>query len=180
MAANLLQIFWIVPFTYTAKPCHFTAQIGTFGSRSSIRGLSMAGGPPACHTEVMSKARRAGKLGALLIGMLAFAGAVARAAEIYAPQTLDRYFRLEWSKAGPNVNGYVYNSANRHAAHMQLVVEGLDNSGKVVAKTLTWIRDVPPNNRGYFETAVPGAASYRVRILSFDWVEDRLDRRKAW
>jgi hypothetical protein len=117
---------------------------------------------------------------ALLVGLAVAAGSVARAAEIYAPQTLDHYFRLEWSKDGRNVNGYVYSSANRHAAHMQLVVEGLDGFGKVVAKTLTWIRDVPPNNRAYFVAAVPTAASYRVKILSFDWVEDRLDRRKAW
>ncbi len=139
----------------------------------------MADRAPACHTEIMSEARRVGG-GALLVGMLALAGAVPQAAEIYAPQTLDHYFRLEWSKSGGSVNGYVYSSANRHAAHMQLVVEGLDSSGKVVTKTTTWVRDVPPNNRAFFETTVPGAAAYRVRILSFDWVEDRLDRRKAW
>jgi hypothetical protein len=143
-------------------------------------GVSMAGQAAWCHTEAMSRRCRVGRLSALLVGLLALGGAFAQAAEIYAPQTLDHYFRLEWSKEGRNVNGYVYSSANRHAAHMQLVVEGLDSSGKVVAKTLTWIRDVPPNNRAYFETAVPPAASYRVRILSFDWVEDRLDRRKAW
>ena len=128
----------------------------------------------------MSRGRRVRWLSLLPVGLLALAGAFAQAAEIYAPQTLDHYFRLEWSKDGRSVNGYVYSSANRHAAHMQLVVEGLDGSGKVATKTLTWIRDVPPNNRAFFETAVPTAASYRVRILSFDWVEDRLDRRKAW
>jgi len=128
----------------------------------------------------MSRGRRVSWLSLLPVGLLALAGAFAQAAEIYAPQTLDHYFRLEWSKDGRSVNGYVYSSANRHAAHMQLVVEGLDGSGKVVTKTLTWIRDVPPNNRAFFETAVPTAVSYRVRILSLDWIEDRLDRRKAW
>jgi hypothetical protein len=29
--------------------------------------------------------------------------------------------------------------------------------------------EVPPNNRAYFTTRVEPAASYRVRILSFDW-----------
>jgi len=128
----------------------------------------------------MSRRRRVGWPSALFVGLVAVASAVAQGAEPYAPQTLDHYFRLEWAKDGSSVNGYVYSSANRHAAHMQLVVEGLDSSGKVVTKTLTWIRDVPPNNRAYFVAAVPTAASYRVRILSFDWVEDRLDRRKAW
>jgi hypothetical protein len=104
----------------------------------------------------------------------------ARAAEIYAPETLDRYFKLEWSRAGGSVNGYVYNAGNRRAAHMILLVEGLDGSGNTVNKTTTWVRDVPPNNRAFFEVAVPTAAAYRVSVQSFDWVEDRLDRRKAW
>ena len=104
----------------------------------------------------------------------------AHAAELYAPETLDRYFTLEWSRAGRNLNGYVYNTGNRRAGHMILLVEGLDGSGQAVNKTTTWVRDVPPNNRAFFEVAVPTAAAYRVSVLSFDWVEDRLDRRKAW
>jgi hypothetical protein len=104
----------------------------------------------------------------------------AGAAELYAPETLDRYFQLEWSRAGKNVNGNVYNTGNRRAAHMILLVEGLDGAGNPVTKTTTWVRDVPPNNRAFFEVAVPTAAAYRVSVQSFDWVEDRLDRRKAW
>jgi hypothetical protein len=118
--------------------------------------------------------------GVLACTAVALPGAPVRAAEIYTQETLDRYFRLEWSKSGRNVNGYVYNTSNRRAAHMQLLVEGLDASGTVVTKTTTWVRDVPPNNRAFFDVAVPSAPSYRVSVLSFDWVEDRLDRRKAW
>jgi len=117
------------------------------------------------------------------LALLASTGPIdglARAAELYAPETLDRYFQIEWSRAGRNVNGYVYNAGNRRAAHMILLVEGLDGSGKAVNKTTTWVRDVPPNNRAFFEVAVPTAAAYRVSVQSFDWVEDRLDRRKAW
>ena len=112
--------------------------------------------------------------------LLVLATAPAHAAETYARETLDRYFKLEWSKTGRSIDGYVYNASNRRAAHMQLLVEGVDGSGKVVTKTTTWVRDVPPNNRAFFEVSVPNAQSYRVSILSFDWVEDRLDRRKAW
>jgi hypothetical protein len=116
----------------------------------------------------------------VLLGAACPSSVPAGAAELYAPETLDRYFQLEWSRAGKNVNGYVYNAGNRRAAHMILLVEGLDGSGKTVTKTTTWVRDVPPNNRAYFEVAVPTAAAYRVSVQSFDWVEDRLDRRKAW
>jgi hypothetical protein len=117
------------------------------------------------------------------LALLASTGPIdglARAAELYAPETLDRYFKIEWSRAGRNVNGYVYNAGNRRAAHMVLLVEGLDASGNPVNKTTKWVRDVPPNNRAFFEVAVPTAAAYRVSVQSFDWVEDRLDRRKAW
>ena len=121
--------------------------------------------------EAMRRVPSARILIALVAGLVV--GDLALASEIYAPQTLDHHFRLEWAKAGPNVNGYVYSSANRYAVHMQLVVEGLDGSGKVVSKTLTWIREVPPNNRAFFGTAVQTAAAYRVRILSVDWIESQ-------
>ena len=116
----------------------------------------------------------------VLLGAAGSSNAPAGAAELYAPETLDRYFQLEWSRAGKNVNGYVYNTGNRRAAHMILLVEGLDGAGKPVTRTTTWVRDVPPNNRAFFEVAVPTAAAYRVSVQSFDWVEDGLDRRKAW
>ena len=130
---------------------------------------------PAIHSSILG-------LSAVLILLAAATGmkAPARASELYAPQTLDRYFTLEWSRTGKNVNGYVYNTGNRRAAHMILLVEGLDGAGTSVTKTTTWVRDVPPNNRAFFEVAVPTAAAYRVSVQSFDWVEDRLDRRKAW
>jgi hypothetical protein len=84
----------------------------------------------------------------------------------------DGPFRLEWSKDGRKVNGYVYNPTSRYAASMQLLVEGVDPSGHVVNKTKTWVRDVPPNNRGFFDVSVPDAASYRVSILSFKWIQE--------
>ena len=119
---------------------------------------------------------------ALLAGGPGILAAPVWAAEIYSKETLDRYFKLEWSKSGRNVNGYVYNSGHRRAVNMQLLVEGLDASGKVVAKTTTWVRDVPPNNRAFFDVAVPTAPSYRVSVLSFDWIEDgdRFDRLKGF
>jgi hypothetical protein len=44
------------------------------------------------------------------------------------------------------------------------------------------VRDVPPNNRAFFESSVAEAPSYRVSIISFDWVEerDRIDRRRSF
>jgi hypothetical protein len=89
-----------------------------------------------------------------------------------AEASQDGPFRLEWSKDGRKVNGYVYNPTSRYAAFMLLLVEGVDPSGNVVNKTKTWVRDVPPNNRGFFDVPVPDAPSYRVSILSFKWVQE--------
>jgi len=114
-----------------------------------------------------------------LLGAAGPAGAPA-AAQLFAPETLDRNFRLEWSRAGRNLRGFVYNTGNRRAARMILLVEGLDGSGQPVTRTTTWVRDVPPNNRAFFQVAVPTAAAYRVTVQSFDWVEDGLDRRRGW
>ena len=63
---------------------------------------------------------------------------------------------------------------------MQLLVEGLDPAGAVVNRTSTSVRDVPPTNPPFFEVSVAAAPPYRVSIISFDWVEDRMDRRKSF
>src|SRR5437870_5739767 len=81
---------------------------------------------------------------AVLVSCLSPTSAPVQAAETYTQESLDHHFRLEWSKTGRNVNGYVYNSSNRRAAHMQLLVEGLAAAGTVATKTTTWVRDVPP------------------------------------
>jgi hypothetical protein len=126
----------------------------------------------------MPGTRHAVLLASLLAGASLVVLAPVTASEVYTKETLDQHFRLEWSKEGRNVNGYVYNSSSRRAVRMQLLVEGVDASGHVLTQTTTWVRDVPPNNRAYFDVSVPSAPSYRVSVLTFDWVED--DRRRPW
>jgi hypothetical protein len=97
-------------------------------------------------------------------------------------ESSDPAFRLEWARDGRKVDGYVYNRTSRYAAKMRLLVEGLDASGKVTAATGTWVTDVPPNNRSYFQVAVPDAQSYRVTIVSYTWIQEIAsgrDRREA-
>jgi hypothetical protein len=117
-----------------------------------------------------------GYLGAaVLVVILALSGPAS--AQNFAPESLDRWFRLEWTAGtgakGPQLSGYVYNTTNRRAVRMRLRIDGLGPTGKVVAHTETWVLgSVPPNNRSYFEAPVPPAVEYRVAVLSFDWVED--------
>ena len=95
---------------------------------------------------------------------------------LYATESLDRWFRLSWDvtqdRRGPQVEGYVYNTYGQGAERMILVVERLDPGGQVTDCTQTWVNGtVPPQFHTYFVTPVPdGAAKYRVRVLSFDFL----------
>src|SRR5437899_608147 len=93
-------------------------------------------------------------------------GAVGVSAQIYAPESLARDFRLEWEvtrgRKGPKVEGYVYNQAMRTADRMRLQIERLDASGKVVGSSTVWVfGTVRPDGRAYFSASVPEAASFR-------------------
>ena len=97
------------------------------------------------------------------------------AASNYAPESLERYFRLDWQTAagarGTVLSGYVYNKSSLFADRMQLRIDQVDAAGKVVGARTTWVRGgVPAENRAWFETRVPAAASYRVEVVSFDWI----------
>jgi len=112
---------------------------------------------------------------ALVVAAVSLIATGSAAAANYAQETLDRYFRIEYQVAPsgtrPVMSGYVYNmSPGVPAERMQLSIEGLDASGKVVATSSTWVLGgVPPGNRAYFSAAVAPAASYRVQVQSFDW-----------
>ena len=117
---------------------------------------------------------RAGRL-ALAIVVAAMLGVGGAEAANYAQETLDRYFRFEYevtpSATRPIVSGYVYNMhPGTPAERMQISIESLDASGKVIGTTSAWVLGgVPAGNRAYFSArAVPGA-SYRVQVLAFDW-----------
>jgi len=110
--------------------------------------------------------------------LLLLAVSIPAGAQNYAPDSLDRWFRLEWTagldaKGQPQLSGYVHNTTNRRAVRMRLAIDGVDPAGQIVAHTETWVLgSVPPNNRSYFQALVPPAPDYRVAVLRFDWVDD--------
>jgi len=97
------------------------------------------------------------------------------AAANYTQETLDRYLRIDYqvepSAARSVVSGYVYNMhPGLPADRLQLVIDAIDASGKVVGLSTTWILGgVPVGSRGYFSASVVPAASYRVQVLLLDW-----------
>jgi hypothetical protein len=92
----------------------------------------------------------------------------------------ERYFAVSWEafeRGGrPHLGGYVANQYGAPAWRVQLLVEGLDSSGQIVAQRIEWLGgDVGPFSRRYFEVSVPGpASSYRVRVFAFDFLQTAL------
>jgi len=112
---------------------------------------------------------------ALLITAVVSITAGSAAAANYTQETLDRYLRIDYqvepNAAQPVVSGYVYNMhPGLPADRMQLAIDALDASGKVVGSSSTWILGgVPISSRAYFTAPVVPAASYRVQVLFLDW-----------
>jgi hypothetical protein len=121
----------------------------------------------------MTRARRVVVLG-LTIALLLAGSTLGRAQTLYAPETTERYFPIEFQvtqqRKGRAVEGYVYNRGHQAAQRVRLQIQRLDAAGAVVGSSAIWIPgEVPMDSRAFFSASVPEAASYRVQVLSFDW-----------
>ena len=110
----------------------------------------------------------------LAVGLLLAGSLPSRAQMIYAPETTERYFPIEFqvtkNRKGPAVEGYVYNRGHQGAQRVRLQIQRLDTAGAVVGSSTIWIPgEMPMESRAFFSAAVPEAASYRVQVVSFDW-----------
>jgi hypothetical protein len=121
----------------------------------------------------MIPVRRAIVTGLTVVFLLA--GSIpGRAQMLYAPETTDRYFPVEFQvtqkRKGPAVEGYVYNRGRQAAQRVRLQIQRIDAAGTVVGSSTIWVPgEMPMESRAFFSAAVPEAASYRVQVVSFDW-----------
>jgi hypothetical protein len=128
---------------------------------------------PSCSKEASMRGIRV----ALVLVVVALIAAGNAEAANYAQETLDRYFRIEFqvtpASPRPVISGYIYNTnAGLPADRMRLSIERLDAAGQVIGSSTTWVYGgVPAGNRAYFSAPVEPAASYRIQVLSFDWVD---------
>jgi hypothetical protein len=91
----------------------------------------------------------------------------------------ERFFHVEWS-AGPagrdqsRIVGYVYNDYREDAVNVQLRINELDESGRIIASVLQPVGDtIRGGSRAFFDARIPGnGASYRVAVASFDFMAD--------
>lgn len=111
----------------------------------------------------------------LLLGLPAGSGAADRLAPLIVGW--ESFFKVDWEagdRAGrPIVRGHVLNDWGYPARRIQLLVEGLDSSGQIVTQQVEWLGTaLTPGTRAYFEVPVrQRAASYRVSVFAFDWVQ---------
>lgn len=113
---------------------------------------------------------------ALLIAAGALGVDTGAARVISSPSGIDSRIRLEYEvgrtrRGAPEIQGYVYNDYARPANNVRLLVESLDEQGKVVGQSYGYVFGIVPTfNRTPFNVRVdtPGA-SYRITVTSFEW-----------
>ncbi len=87
-----------------------------------------------------------------------------------------QFFSLEW-QASPRgnqriVQGYIKNNWGLAAANMRLLVEALEPPDRLVSHRISWLGgQLTPGTRAYFETSMPPAPTYRVRVFAYDWIQ---------
>src|SRR2546422_10911976 len=102
---------------------------------------------------------------ALLLG-----GGRARA-EIYAAESLNRYFTIEWQGArsakGPVIEGYVHNKQDISVVRMVPAIQRGDGAGPGVGSPTAWGLGGPPGNRPFFQAQTTQAPGPGGRVLNF-------------
>jgi hypothetical protein len=79
--------------------------------------------------------------------------------------TIQRHGRLE-------VEGYVNNRSPYRVGNVRVLVDSLDDVGRIVDQRVSWVLgELGGDSRIYFDVPVTPAAHYRVRVFSYDRVD---------
>ena len=118
--------------------------------------------------------------------VLAMSAAIALALALMPPTTAawgedrgrpaNEAFHVSW-EPGPNpqmrrIQGRVHNDSRFRVTDVRLQVEGLDANTQPVGRTFAWaLGDIGPGGETSFVVeSMPGAATYRITVDSFDVV----------
>jgi len=123
-----------------------------------------------------SPASATGLLRSAVVILLVLAASAAPPVGAQVPPTYASYLRVDFgvepAKGGrTKISGYVYNSWDKWATDVRLLVEALDASGQPLGSTSVSVYGkVPPGNRSYFDAPLMATgASYRVTVQTADW-----------
>ncbi len=116
---------------------------------------------------------------ALMVLVLALSPACGQATRQLEPIVVgwERIFKVEWQSSEVRgrrvVWGYVNNDSPYDVTRVQLLVDALDDTGKVLGQRIGWVPGAMGGfSRRYFELPVPQPApQYRVRVFAFDRIE---------
>jgi hypothetical protein len=119
-------------------------------------------------------------LGGLLLGLVLLAPTPgAGAARELQPLMLgwEQHFTVSWDavqrRDRPVVEGYVINRSSYRIGRLRVLVDSLDDGGRLVDQRVSWVLgELGGNSRLYFEVPVVPAARYRVRVFSYDRVDE--------
>lgn len=95
---------------------------------------------------------------------------------ISSPSGIDPRLHFEYQvgrtrHGQPEIEGYIYNDYARPANNVRMIVETLDESGKVIGRAYGYVFGiVPAFNRTPFNVPLQTAGpSYRLTVTSFEW-----------
>ena len=82
----------------------------------------------------------------------------------------ERYFKIDWQPehrdGKPVVSGRFESKYGAAVSRIQLLVEGLDEKGEVISRTVAWIGgDISPFGRAYFEVPVQKFPHHRLSVF---------------
>ena len=88
----------------------------------------------------------------------------------------ERHFTVTWEpvqrRGRLEVAGYVNNRSPYRFGNLRVLVESVDDAGRVVDQRVSWVLgELGADSRLYFELRATPAASYRVRVFSYDRID---------
>lgn len=88
----------------------------------------------------------------------------------------ERHFTVDWQPGEHQgrtvVEGHVTNVSPYELSHIRVLVENLDEAGRVTGQQIAWLPgDLGGGGRLFFQVPAAPSPAYRVRVFSYDRLE---------
>ena len=88
----------------------------------------------------------------------------------------EQHFTVTWEivqrRGRQQVAGYVNNRSPYRFGNVRVLVEGLDDAGRIVDQRVSWVLgELGADSRLYFEVPATAAPRYRVSVFSYDRID---------